>query len=154
MTPHRSIPALLFLGLAAQSFLGCVAPEAGTLRTVSGRPEIVIASRDIDAMKSQLIGEMVHFGYQVDSNSRDLLEISRNATDLITAHAVGSADGPHRRVVIYTFIQQGVSTRIIADVSMRAQLPGGQVDTVSLNDNGTVYGFFQKQLDKLKETLE
>src|SRR5271157_5337266 len=114
MNSHKAIPALLFLALAAQAFLGCVGQPAATSRTVSGRPEIVIASRDIDAMKSDLIGEMVHFGYQVDRNSQDLLEISRAATDPITEHAVGNADSTHRRVITYTFMRLGVSTRIIA----------------------------------------
>lgn len=154
MNSRRSIPTLLFLGLAAQSFLGCVTQGGGTTQAVSGRPEVVIASGDIDAMKSSLAGEMAQFGYQVDRNSEGLLELSRATTDLITASEVGNPGSAHRRVVTYTFTRQGVSTRIIADVSIRAQLPGGQVDTVSLNDNGAVYGFVQKQLDQLKKTLE
>ena len=83
-----------------------------------------------------------------------MLEVSRATTDPITAHAVGTVEGTHQRVVTYTFTRQGVSTGVVADVSERAPLSGGQVETISLNDNGAVYGFFQKQLNRLKETVE
>jgi len=144
----------LFLGATALSISGCGTQPATIPQTAYGKPEIVIASRDVDTMKSSLIREMARFGYQVDKDTPYLLEMSRTATDLITAHSVGSADSTHQRVVAYTIIKQGASTRIVADYSMRAQLPGGQVDTMSLSDNGTVSSLIQQLLNRLKETIE
>jgi hypothetical protein len=154
MNTYKGIQALLSLGLTAIAFSGCVSQLAADPKTVSGKPEVVIVSRDIDAMKSNLTESLLKYGYQKDKDTPDTLSLWRTTTDPITAHAVGNTDSMHQRVVTYTFSKQGQSTRIIAEISMRAQLPGGQVDTVSLNDSGTLYGLLQQQLDKLKETLE
>jgi len=144
----------LFLGIITLSFSGCVTQLADSSPTASGKPEVVIASRDVDSMKSSLTREMASFGYQVDQDTPNLLEISRTTTDLITTHAFGDADSAHKRVVDYTFLRQGVFTKVTADVSVRARSPEGQVETMSLNNNGAVYGFVQQQLEKLKEALE
>jgi hypothetical protein len=154
MKAHKGIPALFFLGFAALAFPGCATQPAEISQADSGKPNVVIASRDVDTMKSSLISEMVGFGYHVDKDTPSLLELSRTTTDTITAHAVGTVDSPHERVIAYAFIKQGVSTRVIVDLLMRAQLPGGQVDTMSLNDNGTLYGLIQKQIERLKEEVE
>jgi hypothetical protein len=152
--PRRHNLALLALGLLALSHSACVNGPASIPQSAAGKPEVVIASRDIEEMKSKLLSDMAGFGYQVARDTPDLLEISRPTTDLITAHYVGDASSIHQRVITYTFVRQGVSTRITADLSMRARSSEGRVDTVSLNDNGAVYGFIQNQLDELKKALK
>jgi hypothetical protein len=146
--------ALLSLSLFTLSHSACVTGPANISQAAPGKAEVVIASRDIEEMKSKLLSEMAAFGYRVDKDMPYLLEISRATNDPISVHAVGDASSTHQRVIAYTFTRQGVSTRIIADVFMRAQSSGERVDTMSLNDNGAVYGFFQNQLDRLKKTLE
>lgn len=149
---------LTFGLLCAGLFLsGCATPEARLTTTASGNPEVFIKTTNVGAIKSAIIGDLVNFGYSIESDTEYSLSLSRALTpgeDFGASLATGNAYSTNRRVSTYTFVKQEEGIRVIANTGWRAQMPGGQVRTTPLEANNTIYNTFQTQLSKIKVELE
>lgn len=143
--------------LVAALLVGCAAPVAKITSTSSGKPEVVIHTTDVGAIKSLILADLINYGYQIEKDTPYLLELTRpaNSTENFGASlSIGNAYSTNYRVASYTFVQTNDGIRVIASAALRAQLPGGQVNSSPLNDNGNVYNTFQKQLLDIKKKLE
>lgn len=135
----------------------CATPVAKITTTPSGKPEVVINVRNVDAVKAAIITDMVNYGYQIEKDTPYLLEMARPANsseDMMAALSIGNAHSTNHRVASYTFVTNDDGIRVIVSTSLRAQLPGGKVNSMQLNDNGNVYNTFQTQLFEIKAKIE
>jgi hypothetical protein len=148
-TPLLAVVCLTFLA-------GCVTmPEKMTV-TPSGNPEVEIATKDISAIKAAVISRLVNEGYSVEKDTDYSLELTRatkGAEDFAAALSIGNSYSSNRRFVVYTFIKRGDIVRVIAAPGLRAQMPGGQVNTMPLS-SGNVYNLYQQQLFDIKAEIE
>lgn len=135
---------------------GCVAPVPKMVETASGKPEIVINS-DLASIKSAIINELVNHNYTVEEDTDYMLRMSRPldaSENLIAAMTVGNSYSVNKRLAVYQFIKLPEGYRVLVSPSMTSQMPGGQVNTVEISDNGDVFNTFQRGLIQIKATLE
>ena len=135
---------------------GCVAPVEKMASTASGKPEAVI-NADLAAIKSAIIGNLVNYGYTIEQDTEYMLRFSRplkGGEDFAASLLVGNSYSTNRRVTTYTFSRQPEGVRIIVSSALSAQMPGGQVNTSELADQGATFNTFQKDLNEMKAKLE
>jgi len=136
---------------------GCAAPQPAKISiTPSGRPEATIRA-PIEQIKSAIISEEVNYGYTVEKDTPYLLVLVRDVNgkeNTGIAMTIGNMYSNNSRTASYTFASEGGSVRVVASMALRAQMPGGQVNTADINDNGDVYNTYQKQLNDIKARLE
>ena len=136
--------------------VGCVAPVQKMALTASGKPELTISATLTD-VKSAILGEMVNHGYSVDQDTDYMMRMSRplkGGEDFGAALAVGNAYSSNRRVTIFTFVKQPEGIRVVVSSAWSAQMPGGQVNTTELTDNGNIFNAFETMLQDIKARLE
>jgi hypothetical protein len=136
---------------------GCGTPVTKSVMTASGKPEVVITTTEVGQIKAMIIGDLVNHGYSVEQDTEYSLTLARptkGMEDVAASIGTGNAYSTNRRVANYTFIKQGDSVRVIGSSSLRAQMPGGQVRSNSLDDNANIFNTFQQQLQEIKTKIE
>ena len=121
--------------------------------TITGKPEIVINSTDLNIIKNDIIGELLIAGYTVVQDTPRLLELQRRTRDNedIAAYfmSVGNAYSTNYRTVSVNFLKSDDSVRIVVSTFFRAHLPYGEVSSAPITNN-EVFNYWQEYLDKLK----
>ena len=149
---HLLLQGILVLGVS-----GCATAPPRTEVTRSGRPEIVIAA-PVQSIKSAIVADMMREGYTIQKDTDLLLEFSRptkGAEDFLTSMAVGNGYSTNTRVTQFTIVRDGENAfRVFVSSSVQAQMPGGQVKSMSLNENNNVFNTYQAALKKMKDDLE
>lgn len=134
----------------------CATPPGKMTTTESGKPEAIIAA-DVTTIKAAIIADLVNDGYQVEKDTPYSLEIVRSTKgneDIAAYFLVGNVYSSNHRVVNYTFISTASGTRVIASPSIRAQLPGGKINSADLHNRDDVFNMFQTQLLDIKQKTE
>jgi hypothetical protein len=152
-TAIRRDSGLVFLAVL---LAGCAAPVQRISNTPSGKPEVVIAA-ELTAIKGAIIADRVNHGYQIEKDTDYLLELARptkDNEDIAAYFLVGNAYSTNHRVVAYTFVKTPEGVRVIGSPTIRAQLPGGQINSADLSNNGNVYNTFQTHLFEVKTVVE
>ena len=151
----KKVTSLLMLLLALLT--GCVTQVSRVTTTASGKPEVTIATSDVGRIKSMIIGDMVNYGYTVETDTAYSLSLSRKMKDMeqfATALSIGNAYSSNSRLSNYTFVRDGNTTRVIFSGMLRAQLPGGQINTLPLDDNNFLFNEIINQLNEIKTKIE
>lgn len=141
---------------AALALSGCVTQPERISATASGKPEVTIPGVELPAVKAHLIGMLVNFGYTLERDTEYSLVLTRPTQageNFAVAMSIGNAYSSNSRVANFTFVKTPEGIRVIATPALRAQMPGGQVNELPLNGNGTVYNTFQQDLNEMKAKL-
>ncbi len=146
----------LFVGLAvALALSGCATTEAPHAQTQSGKPEVTIATKDGDRIKSEIMAAMITAGYTLDKDSSFMLQFRGPVTageTFLLGMTVGNSYSSNWRTVSFNFLPVDASTRVIAVSSLNAQLPGGQ--TNGLDATGKHFDELQQLLSTVKSKVE
>lgn len=151
----KKVTSLLMLLLALLT--GCVTQVSRVITTASGKPEVTIATSDVGRIKSMIIGDLVNYGYTVETDTAYSLSLSRKMKDMeqfATALSIGNAYSSNSQLSNYTFVRDGNTTRVIFSGMLRAQLPGGQINTLPLDDNNFLFNEIINQLNEIKIKIE
>lgn len=144
------------LAVLAALLAGCATSVQRITNTPSGKPEAVIAA-DLNAIKGAILADMVNHGYQIEKDTDYLLEMARptkDNEDIAAYFLVGNAYSTNHRVVAYTLVKTQEGVRVIGSASIRAQLPGGQINSADLSSNGNVYNTLQTHLFEIRTKVE
>ena len=143
--------------LAILFFAGCATPPAKIANTASGRPEVIIADTQVGRVKSLLIGELVNDGYSIEQDTDYSLTMSRDlkgGEQIGAAMLVGNSYSSNSRLTSFNFVQGGQNLRVIASGTIRAVMPGGKTNTLSLDNNNAVFNILQELLNEIKERID
>jgi|GEM_PF-2799612 len=139
------------------SLFGCAQSVPKITQTMSGKPEVMINSTNTNSIKAEIINRMMNEKYQLVKDTSYLLEFNRPANsneNFAAALSIGNSYSNNFRVSTFTFLTDNDSTKIIVSLSLQAQMPMGQVNTMPLNDNGNVYNSYQTFLFDIKKKIE
>ena len=143
------IAAVVLLCLGVVS---CAPPV--THQTASGRPEVTIATTNVDAVKGALISVMINGGYSITRESHYLLAFDRPVDNVLAAALLGSQyDSTPNARISYTVarIQSGI--RVVADLAIVTN-PGSAFERhTNMNANQDSLGV-QKLLLQIKSQVE
>jgi len=117
----------------------------------------MINSTNTNSIKAEIINRMMNEKYQLVKDTSYLLEFNRPANsneNFAAALSIGNSYSNNFRVSTFTFLTDNDSTKIIVSLSLQAQMPMGQVNTMPLNDNGNVYNSYQTFLFDIKKKIE
>jgi hypothetical protein len=146
------------LGVLLAIFLGgCATAVPKITQTSSGKPEVVINTTNTDQIKAEIINKMMNEQYQLVKDTSYLLEFNRPANsneNLAAALSIGNSYSNNSRVATFTIINNNETTKIIVSLSLQAQMPMGQINTMPLNNNGNVYNIYQNMLFDIKNRVE
>jgi hypothetical protein len=130
---------------------GCVsAPESTT------RPEVAI-NADAGAVKAAIIAKFLPYGYAIESESEHQIKMTRpldSWENTYASLAVGNSYSVNHREAAFTLLPSPVGVRVLASVSIVAQMPGGQVNRREMTSNRAVASVMQGDLDSVKRDLE
>lgn len=149
----------LLLGVCALAS-ACGTPPPKIAQTVSGLPEITIATDDRSKVKQNLIARNLETGWALEQESENTLMFSKldtsgSASSLFTQALIGnSSSTPLKYEARYTFAQTGAGLKIAATVFASTQMPGGQVNRLPLHDGAVTFNAFQAQLQRVKGEIE
>lgn len=157
MRRYLSSSLLLIAGVLSS----CVSPSPyRASKTESGKPEVLIASTDVDAIKTLLLHQMIDFGYEIDRDSPFVIKLKRNtgwsdSARNIVAAGGGRVDALGYTWVSYTLVVSNQKTWVVADAKVFMRPPfGGPLNGISLLGNNDGYNSLQFQLDALKAAIE
>jgi hypothetical protein len=111
----------------------------------------------MSVIKALIIGNLLNFGYAVEQDTEYSLTLTRpveGMENIAASIGAGNSYSTNRRVATFTFVKQPEGVRVVASSAWRAQMPGGQVRTSSLDDNGQIFNALQKELLAIKEKVE
>jgi len=157
--PDTPVKPILVLSLCLAVLLGgcIITPPQPAATTLSGKPEVLVLTQDVGAIKSRLIGDLVNDGYAIERDTEFSLVMMRRATTTESAAlsflAIGSSYSKTERVVSFTFVRLPEGIRVIAANDIRAHLIGGRVATVPMTSN-EVHAVYQTTLKKVKAQIE
>lgn len=153
LTAHYPYPGLLL----ALLLIGCAAPVPKLTQTQSGKPEVVINATNTDQIKTEIINKMMNEKYELVRDTPYLLEFHRPANsteDFAAALSIGNSYSRNFRVAVFTIIKDNDNTKVVVSLSLQAQMPMGQINTMPLNDSGNVYNIYQNMLFDIKKKVE
>jgi hypothetical protein len=153
-TPRAALRAVVAL-LAVVFVAGCESVPK-SLYTPSGKPELTIRA-PLSAIKSEIVADLVRYGYNVEADSDYMLRLSRplqSGENIGASLSIGNAYSSNRRVTIYNFSQSNGEVHVVVSSMWQAQMPYGQVNQTELTDNAKVFNTFQEQLRLIRDKLE
>lgn len=146
-----------FMVIVGVLFLSNCSTTPKLTETKSGNPEVAINTTDIDLVKSAILAKMLDKGYVLEKDTKYLLEMNRLLTDfketLAAGMLVGNAYSNNYRVVTYMFVVSEKEIRVVVSNSVRAILPGGLINSQTL-DNTNIYNLYQNLLNDVKKEIE
>jgi hypothetical protein len=122
--------------------------------TGSGRPEVTVATRDVDAVKGGVVDMMLDGGFTLLSDSAHLLVFEQPARDFTSwlLYAEDADDTPNARLA-YTIAQNPDGVRVVGDLAMIAKAGSPAERRTSLN-NSRASAELQQALFRLKRSIE
>lgn len=135
---------------------GCASPKIAT--TQSGRPEVVIHTKNIDTIKSALISAFVNVGYVLGNDSQYRLTLTRQTSGMEAVGAQLAIGNQYSttpvKTIGFTFANVSDGIRVIADMSMSTQMAFGQVNQADCSQGSAWFNEIQTMLEVLKGKLE
>ena len=125
--------------------------------TPSGKPEVVINTSDVGPIKALLIGTLLNYGYSLEQDTPYSLTLARplkGMEEVGASLSTGNSYSSNSRVTTFTFVKQADGIRVVASSAWRAQMPGGQIRTTPLDDNGGIFNTYQTELLAIKAKIE
>lgn len=144
----------------AVAISGCASAPPKIKETSSGHPEIVVAVKDSKPIRSNLIARNAGTGWVLEQETESTLLFTRTDTSgsfqsAATQVLLGNAySTPPKYEARYTFISMPEAVRVIVNVFVSTQMPGGQLNRMSLSDAAPTFNPFQAQLEKVKSEIE
>lgn len=141
-------------------FAGCATAPPKSAETPSGHPEITIASTDMQRIRGNLISRNATTGWILEQETQSILLFTRtdssgSAQSAATQVLLGNAySTPPKYEARYTLIPVATGTRVIVNASVSTQMPGGQVNRLSLSHASATFNPFQAQLERVKSEVE
>ena len=138
----------------------CASQPAKISQTVSGWPEIEISTADKKSVKDYILLKNSEAGWNLEQESDSMLSFSKLDTSgsfnaALTQTALGNSySTPPKYEVKYIISQLPGRVKIVSNIAVSTQMPGGQVNRMFLNENNTVFNAYQEQLNRFKRGLE
>jgi hypothetical protein len=138
----------------------CASQPAKISQTSSGWPEIEISTTDKRAVKDYILLKNSEAGWNIEQESDSILTVSKidssgSFNAAFTQVALGNAySTPPKYEVKYFINQLPGRVKVVSNIAVSTQMPGGQVNRVFLNDNNAVYNAYQEQLVRFKRGIE
>ena len=139
---------------------GCTTAPPKISETPSGHPEITIASSDAKKIRANLISRNATTGWVLEQETESTLLFTRtdssgSVQSAATQVLLGNASStPPKYEARYTLVSVKSGTRVIVNVSVSTQMPGGQVNRLSLSEASATFNPFQAQLERVKLEVE
>lgn len=139
---------------------GCASAPQKTTQTASGHPEIIIAAKDPKIIRTNLISRNATTGWILEQESENTLLFTKTDTSgslesATTQILLGNAySTPPKYEARYTLIPLPNGTRVIVNVSVSTQMPGGQINRMELSNAAATFNPFQAQLARVKDEVE
>jgi hypothetical protein len=148
--------------IASLSFalVACASVPTKSVQTASGHPEITIKTKDTKAIKSNLLSSNASSGWVLEQESDSTMFFTRvdasgSVQSATTQVLLGNAHStPPKYEARYTIFPVAEGIRVIANVSVSTQMPGGQINRMGLSDAGATFNNFQAQLERVKAEVE
>ncbi len=134
-------------------FSGCSTPVA----TSSGQPEVVIATRNISAVRSQLIATNVWAGYKLTSDGGEMMVFEKPwrgvTASLYQSNVGGLYSFAPDLVLSCTINPEGDRTHVYETISTRMHTSYGE-DKGGQLKRGDVLNDLQTSLEQVKASIE
>lgn len=135
----------------------CAAPPARIAETESGWPEITIATQDRSGLRANLIARNLATGWTLESESESMLlftKIDTSTGGAVMQALIGNAySTPPKYEARYVMVPTAGGLKLVVNVAVSTQMPGGQVNRQPL-DGAPTFNSFQAQLQRLKAEFE
>ncbi|MBB5053047.1 hypothetical protein HNQ36_003038 [Afipia massiliensis] len=119
-------------------------------QTASGKPEVVLQNASVDAVKSELINNMINGGYRVTKDTSYELSFDKPVQNIAAAALLGSRyDAQPNARVTYTIASMGPNIRVVADLAVITN-PGSSFERRTEFNNSQDSAQIQAMLDNLK----
>lgn len=135
----------------------CALQVAKITTTKSGKPEVLINIDNINKVKELIIADMINYNYEITKDTQYSLEMERPTKaeeEFLAMLIAGNLYSSNFRVVSFTILRLNQKIKVVVNDSIRARLPGGQINTVSIIDRGNTYNYFQRFLFNIKKLAE
>jgi len=138
----------------------CATQPAKITQTVSGWPEIEISATDKKSVKDYILLKNSETGWSLEQESDSMLFFSQvdssgSFNAALTTVALGNAYSTPPKYELKYFINQLPGrVKIVSNIAVSTQMPGGQVNRMFLNVNNAVYNAYQEQLNRFKKDVE
>lgn len=146
----RGIAAIIAIAL----FTGCETPR---IQTPTGNPEVTIGSVEPDAVKAQIVNQMVNQGFAITTDTVYSLQFSKQMTGMSGAMyqaLLGNAHSSTPTVEIgFNIVKLTDSTRVVATRAVVMQNAFGQVQR-NTAPNPQDNAFIQTMLLNIKSAVE
>jgi hypothetical protein len=152
----NKIFAIIFVALLS----ACAAQPARITQTVSGWPEIEISATDKKSVKDHILLKNSETGWNLEQESDSMLSFSKvdssgSFNAALTQVALGNAYSTPPKYELKYFINQLPGrVKIVSNIAVSTQMPGGQVSRMFLNESNTVFNAYQEQLNRFKKDIE
>lgn len=161
LTDNRIDTMNKILAFAVTALLSaCAAQPAKISQTSSGWPEIEISAPDKKTVKDYILLKNSEAGWNIEQESESMLTVSKidssgSFNSAFTQVALGNAySTPPKYEVKYFINQLPGRVKVVSNIAVSTQMPGGQVNRVFLNQNNAVYNAYQDQLVRFKQGIE
>ena len=122
--------------------------------TASGRPEVTIATTNVEAVKGALISEMVNRGYSITRESDFLVAFDRPVDNVWAAALLGSRyDSTPNARVSYTIARIQDTIRVVADLAIITN-PGSAFERQTNMNANEDSRKIQDLMDRVKGNVE
>jgi hypothetical protein len=148
---------LVILAILSVFLFSCASAPERIADTITGKPEVVINSTDLNRIKTQIIGDRLIDGYTVVKDTPYLLELQRQTKDnedmVAYFMSVGNAYSTNYRTISVNFLKSKDSVRVVVATFLKAHMLYGQVNSAEITSN-EVFNTWQKYLNDLKIKIE
>ena len=149
---NKIIAALVVL---TASLAGCAAPPV----TSADPPSVVIGSTDKAGIKANLIARNTATGWTLMQESESLLVFTKPETDTTSSAVTQVLLGNRHSTkpvyeARYTLVQVPAGVLVVATVDVSTQLPGGQVQRMTMLDHQPTRQGFVAQLGRVRGEIE
>jgi PBP1b-binding outer membrane lipoprotein LpoB len=146
--------------ITAALLSACASQPAKISQTASGWPEIEISVSDKKLVKDYIVLKNSEAGWNMEQESDSMVTFSKvdssgSFNAAFTQVALGNAySTPPKYEVKYFINQLSGRVKVVSNIAVSTQMPGGQVNRVFLNENNAVYNAYQDQLVRFKQGIE
>jgi hypothetical protein len=150
----------IFASIFVVLLSACAAQPAKITQTLSGWPEIEISATDRKSVKDYILLKNSEAGWNLEQESDSMLAFSKidssgSFNAALTQVALGNAySTPPKYEVKYFINQLPGRVKIVSNIAVSTQMPGGQINRMFLNENNAVYNAYQDQLTRFKQGIE
>lgn len=120
-------------------------------------PEVTIHGVSVADVRNRIIENMMQGGATLDNSNGDQIVVSKELSgfgESVAQLAIGNAySAPVRARIAYTVLGIDDGVRVFVQMSEYTQMPGGQVNSVAVNDNND-FNEMQRGLNRLRDSMQ